>query len=154
MEITDRPAYAYRDDPAVPAFPDAGAVLFVDGDCALCSRWARLVARHDRAGRMRLCPVQSVTGRAVMRHFGLDPDDPASWLCLVDGRAHGGIEGIAVATRMLGGWPALAGRLAMLLPGGWRRWLYARIARNRYGVMGRGDLCALPDPAVRARLIG
>jgi predicted DCC family thiol-disulfide oxidoreductase YuxK len=41
-----------------------------------------------------------------------------------------------------------------LIPPPVGRWLYRRIARNRYAMFGRGDLCALPAPSLRARLIG
>ena len=153
-EVRDHPPYSYRDDPSVPEFPDDGPVLFVDGDCTLCSVWARFVARHDRAGRFRLCAVQTPLGRAVMTHFGLDPDDPESWLCLHEGRATEGMEGIATACRLLGGWVRGVAVLVMLPPAPVRNWLYRRIARNRYRVLGRTDLCALPDEALRARLIG
>lgn len=154
MTPIERPRHAYRADPAVPAFPDEGPVLFVDGDCTLCSVWARFVARHDPLGRFRLCAVQTPLGRAVMGHFGLDPDDPASWLCLHEGYGYEGMEGIAVATRQMGGWPRLIAPLVMAPPAGLRRWLYARMARNRYRLLGRTDLCALPDEALRRRLIG
>lgn len=33
-----------------------------------------------------------------------------------------------------------------------REWLYRRIARNRY-LFGKTDICAAPDPRLRARLL-
>ena len=42
----------------------------------------------------------------------------------------------------------------MLPPRPVRDWLYLRMARNRYALLGRTDLCALPDRELRARLIG
>lgn len=149
----DRPAHSYRDDPTVPAFPDSGPVYFVDGECALCSRWARLIVRLDHSGEARICAVQSPIGRAVLTHYGLDPDDPASWLYLEGGRAYGSMEGIAAAGRRLGGWFGRVTPVLTLPPKPVQDWLYARIARNRYRVLGRTDLCALPDPALRARLL-
>lgn len=149
----DRAPYSYRADPAVPDFPDDGPVFFVDGECALCTRWARLIDRLDRSGTARICPVQSPTGRAMLRHYGLDPDDPASWLYLEHGRAHGSIAGIAAAGRHLGGWLGVLAPLLTLPPRRVQDWLYARIARNRYALLGRADLCALPEPSLRARLI-
>lgn len=154
MEIFDNPSYDYRKDPAVPAFPDDEPVLFVDGNCTLCSLWARFVVRFDRRRRLRLCAVQSPLGRAVLGHFGLDPDDPQSWLCLVEGRGYAGMKGIQVATAEMGGWVRVLGWLLMLPPAPLRRWLYTRLARNRYRLLGRTQLCALPDPDLRARLIG
>jgi predicted DCC family thiol-disulfide oxidoreductase YuxK len=40
-----------------------------------------------------------------------------------------------------------------LLPRPAQDWLYRRLARNRYRLFGRTDICALPDPELRARLI-
>ncbi len=151
--MIERPPYSYRDDPAVPDLPDEGPIFFVDGDCALCSRWAGIVARRDREGVARICPVQGPTGRAVMGHYGLDADDPTTWLYLERGQAYGGMAGIAAAGRRLGGWLRPVAAAIGLLPRGLQGWLYRRMARNRYAVLGWTDLCALPDPEIRARLI-
>jgi predicted DCC family thiol-disulfide oxidoreductase YuxK len=136
----------------VPAFDDAGPVAFVDGTCGLCTRSARLLARLDRSGEVRICPVGSPLGRAVLAHFGLDPDDPDSWLWLEDGRAYTSLDGIVRLGRRVGG----VGRLfavARVLPRPAQDWLYRRIARNRYALAGRTDLCAVPDEGLRRRLL-
>lgn len=145
-------AFSYRDDDAVPAFPDDGPVVFIDGSCGLCSRSARLIARHDRKGEFRICPTQSPTGRAVLQHYGLDADDPESWLYLVDGAAFGSLDAVIRAGARLGGvgWLLQAFRP---LPRRVQDWLYRRIARNRYRLFGRTDICAAPDQALRERLI-
>lgn len=152
--IVDRAPYSYRNDVDVPDFPDTGPVLFVDGQCALCSRWARIITSRDRNDTMRLCPVQTPLGRAILIHFGLDADDPSSWLFLEDGKAFYSIEGVAAAARHLRGWPRWLAPLLMVPPKPVRDWLYRRVALNRYTVFGRSDLCALPDPKLQAKLIG
>ncbi|MEM1345871.1 MAG: DCC1-like thiol-disulfide oxidoreductase family protein [Pseudomonadota bacterium] len=154
MKSLPKPPHSYRADPAVPEFPDTGVVLFVDGTCALCSVWARFVSRYDRHERFRLAAVQSPLGRAMLGHYGLDPDDPDSWLCVHDGHAYEGFDAIAKALSQMSGWPRFFAPLFTLGPRGLRRWVYARIARNRYSVLGRTDMCALPDARLRARLIG
>ena len=40
-----------------------------------------------------------------------------------------------------------------LIPRAAQDWLYQKIARNRFRLFGRKDMCAVPDPALRARLI-
>lgn len=40
-----------------------------------------------------------------------------------------------------------------LLPRPVQDWLYRLIARHRYRLFGRTDMCAVPDPALRARLM-
>ena len=147
-----RPLYSYRDDPAVPPFPDEGPVAFMDGDCALCSFGARLIARFDREERFRICPCLSPTGRAVLAHYGLDPEAPDTWLLLADGQAYTSLNAMIRAGRLVGGVGWLLQPLR-LLPRAVQDWLYKRIALNRYSLFGREDMCALPDPRLRARLI-
>ena len=144
---------SWRDDPAVPEFDDmAGPVAVVDGDCALCSFGAQVIARHDRSGRVRICPARAPLGSALLHHFGLSPDMPESWLFIEDGHGHLALDGVIRLARHLGpaGWPL---RPLALLPRPLRDWIYRRIARNRFALFGRADLCALPDPALRARLL-
>ncbi len=150
-DLLERKAYSYRADPAVPAFDDNGQIAVMDGDCALCSWGARTIARLDHKGTFRLCPVQSRTGDALVRHYGLDPTDPETWLFLEAGRAWSGMEAIIRIGERLGG----AGRLATLLrvlPVGLREWVYRRIARNRYR-FGRSDMCAMADEELKRRLM-
>jgi predicted DCC family thiol-disulfide oxidoreductase YuxK len=149
--LLDRKPYAYRDDPAVPAFDDGGRIAVMDGDCALCSWGARAIARLDRDDAFRICPVQSPVGAALARHYGLEPGDPETWLFLENGEAASGMEAIIRIGERLGG----VGRLATamrILPKGVREWLYRRIARNRYR-LGRSDMCATPDARLRRRLM-
>lgn len=153
MQLADLEPWSYRRDPAVPAFDDSGPVTFMDGECVLCTAGARLIARFDRRGAFHICPVQSPTGRAVLRHYGLEPDDPDSWLYLADGRAHTSLDGIIRAGARIGG-PGWLLQPLRLLPRAAQDWLYRRIARNRYRLFGRTSMCSVPDPRLRARLIG
>ena len=146
-----RTPYSYRDDPAVPAFDDRGQIAVMDGECALCSWGARTIARLDKAESFRICPVESTTGTALVRHYGLDPEDPETWLFIEDGHAWSGMEAIIRIGERLGG----AGRLASLMrvfPRAMREWIYRGIARNRYR-FGRSDICATPDEKLRRRLM-
>jgi predicted DCC family thiol-disulfide oxidoreductase YuxK len=150
-ELHPQPEYSYRTDPAVPAFDDGGPIAVMDGECVLCTLGARTIARLDRARAFRICPVQSPTGTALVRHYGMEPGDPETWLFLDNGRAWSGMEAIIRIGERMGG----AGRLGStmrVLPRSAREWLYRRIARNRFR-FGRTDMCAVPDPDFRARLM-
>src|SRR5262249_61540539 len=92
--LISRAPYSYRVDEAVPGFEDTGPVTVMDGECALCSTGARLIARLDKPGEFRVCRAQSELGAALLRHYGLDPDGPENWLYIVDGRAYPSLDGI------------------------------------------------------------
>lgn len=140
----ERTAHSYRDDPAVPPFPDDQPLVLFDGDCALCSRSARILLRHGPS--VRLAPTQSELGRALLRHYGLSPDDPSTMLVVERGRAIGGSDGVL---RLAAALPPpyrlmVAGRL---VPRPIRDAMYRWVARRRRRLRGRA-WCALPPEGV------
>ena len=149
-----RGPYSYRDDPAVPDFPDDRPLVLFDGDCALCSGSARKILRHDRAGVFRLAPTQSHLGRALLVHYGVDPDDPYTMLVVHDGRARERSDGVlAIAARLPLPWRlAVVGRI---VPRVIRDTAYDFIARRRRRFPGQA-WCALPPHGVdlKDRVLG
>jgi len=150
-DLPARDPFSYRHDPSVPDFDDTGPIAVMDGTCSLCSWGARTIARRDRTGTFRICPVQSPLGTALVRHYGLDPADPETWLLLDGGAASSGMEAILRIGTRLGGIARVAG-VMRILPRRAREWVYRRIARNRFR-FGTTDMCALPDPDLTRRLI-
>lgn len=144
--------YSWRSNASVPAFDDAGTVAFMDGECVLCMTGARLLDRMDRAGRIGISPTQTPLGRAMLAHFGMSATDPDSWLVLHQGKAYTALEAIILLGRVIGG-PAALLRVLVILPKPARNWLYHRIARNRYALLGRRDVCELPTRSLQARLV-
>lgn len=145
-------AFSFRDDPDVPRFDDSAPVAVMDAECAVCSWGAQMIHRLDRSGAVRICPIQTPLGAALMRHYQLDPSDPSSWLFIDEGRAHVDFEAVLHAGRRFGGWAGLTAGLRVF-PRPVRDWLYKRLARNRYALFGRADMCAMPDPAFQSRLL-
>ncbi len=152
MRTIDQKCYSYREDSSVPRFDDRGPIVFMDGECALCSGAARLIAKLDKRGEFRICPIQTDLGQAVIRHYGLDSGNPESWLYLADGNAFASLDAVIAAGARLGG-PGQLLRVLAILPRPVRNWLYRRIARNRYAIFGRAQMCAIPDPALKQRLL-
>jgi predicted DCC family thiol-disulfide oxidoreductase YuxK len=147
-----RPDFSYRSDPQVPTFDDRFPIALMDAECALCCFGARMIDRLDRSGEIRICPVQTALGRAMLSHYGVRVDCPDTWLLLERGRVLGGFEAIIRVGERSGGW----GRgmsLLRILPRSLRMRIYGWIARSRYRWFGRGDLCALPAASLRARLM-
>jgi predicted DCC family thiol-disulfide oxidoreductase YuxK len=145
-------AYSYRNDPAVPAFPDEWPIVIFDGFCALCSGWAQFALRHDSEGKYRFLAAQSDIGRALYIHYGLDPDDYETNILIEDGVAWFKSEG---SIRMIAGlgrpWSMVT--IFRLLPAPIRDRLYEAVARNRLRLFGKREVCYRPDPAHQDRFI-
>lgn len=147
-----RAAYSYRDDPAVPDFPDDRPVIVFDGHCGFCSGWARFVLAHDQKGHFRLLTAQSPLGEALYRHYGLEIRDYETNLLLDGGRAFFKSEAtIRMAEGMGLPW-SLAG-VVRVLPLSWRDRLYGVMARNRLRIAGRTEACMVPSPEQAGRFL-
>lgn len=144
--------YGYRGDPAVPTFPDDRPIIVFDGDCILCSRFARFVLRHDRNQVFRLVPAQTPLGSALYRHYGLNPVDYETNLLIEDGLAFFKSTGsIRIFERL--GLPWSTASVFRVIPWGLRDRLYDWIARNRFRLFGRRDACFLTQPGWEDRFL-
>ena len=145
--------YSYRDDPAVPSFPDDKPVVIFDGLCALCSGSAAFVLRHDAHAAFRLLPAQSPLGHALYVHYGLDPKNYQTMILLSDGVAWFASEAAIRIAQGLGFPWSLAVALRVV-PRALRDRVYMWIARNRLRWFGARESCYMPDTRFADRMIG
>jgi predicted DCC family thiol-disulfide oxidoreductase YuxK len=145
-------SFNYRERPGAPDFPEDRPILIFDGDCVLCSRFARFILRHDRRGVFRLMAAQSPLGQAVFRHLGLDPVSFETNVLLERGRARFKADGTIRAGVLLGFPWSLISVLRVLPRAGLDR-LYDLIARNRLKWFGVQSACYLADPRYADRFL-
>jgi predicted DCC family thiol-disulfide oxidoreductase YuxK len=110
------------------------------------------VLRVDRQGRYRLLPAQSALGRALYRHYGLDPENYETNILLKDGCAYFKADGSIRMAQGLG-FPWSLAVAARVLPARLREALYDIVARNRFAIFGRSDVCYAPRPEYRDRFL-
>jgi len=147
-----RAAYSYRNDPAVPRFPDDRPIVVFDGYCALCTGFAQFVLRHDPAAKFRLLAAQSILGRALYEHYGLDPQDYETNILIADGIAWFKSEAaIRIAEGL--GWPWSVLGCLRVLPRPARDVAYDVVARNRLRLFGKRTSCYAPAAGARDRFL-
>ena len=126
------------------------AILLFDGHCHLCHGWVRFVLERKKGDNFDFEPLQSDKGKALLQAHGLD----AQWLnslVLIDGervllRSDGAL---GVFDRLGGGWRLLAA-VARVFPLWLRDWVYNGVAKVRYRIFGRSEVCLLPTRSKRA----
>ncbi|RZJ06558.1 MAG: thiol-disulfide oxidoreductase DCC family protein [Rubrivivax sp.] len=127
-------------------------IIVFDAQCLLCSRWVRFVLRHDRERRFRFASMQGATGRRLLAAHGLSVDNLQT-LLLVDG--HRAWQHTAAILRVLHGlgWPWRLAWSGWLVPAFLRDIAYRWVARRRYKIFGRSELCLQPEPADATRFL-
>ena len=126
----------------------ARPVILFDGACHLCSGFVRFVLARDPSGQFAFAPLQSQFARQRLCSLHLNS------IVLVDGDRVDYAETAVrrILSRLTPPWPSLA-RIAGWLPAPLLAWGYRVIARRRYLLFGRDDVCTLPCPGARDRFL-
>ncbi|MEJ0067826.1 MAG: DCC1-like thiol-disulfide oxidoreductase family protein [Pseudomonadota bacterium] len=112
----------------------------------------RFLAPRDRAGKLWFAAVQSRTGQAVLARSGLPTDRFDSFVFLEAGRLYFKSDAVFRLVRyMTWPWPVLV--IGRLLPRPIADWLYDCVARNRYRLFGRKDVCMMPSAELVRRFL-
>jgi predicted DCC family thiol-disulfide oxidoreductase YuxK len=140
-------------DRATDAIAAAHPIIVFDAQCVLCSANAQFVLRHDRRGHFRLASMQGEVGAALYRRFGIDPGDPESMIVVEGTRLYRDSDAILAIYAGLGGpWRALSA-IGRLMPRILRDPMYRWIARHRYRLFGRREVCWAPSAKDAERVL-
>lgn len=133
-------------------------IFLYDGVCGLCNRMVQFILRHDAKEIFRFAALQSELAGGVLARHGENAADLDTVYVVVNGGSDSESllkrsEAVIFVLRELGGvWP-IAAWILRCFPGRVRDWLYGLMARYRYRVFGRYDVCARPEERVRQRFI-
>jgi len=120
-------------------------VVLFDGVCKLCNGSVNFVIRRDRKGRLKLAPLQSDYGRAVLKKHAMELNSMDSMMLLEGGRLTVKSTALIRISKYFGGaWPLCM--IVLIIPRYIRDFIYDIIAKNRYRWFGKYDTCRLPDP--------
>jgi predicted DCC family thiol-disulfide oxidoreductase YuxK len=131
-------------------WPDDDVILY-DGVCVFCSRWVRFVAVRDRERRFRFTAIQSGYGTRLARAFGINPDDPDTNAVVHGGEVFFKSDAALTVLSLLPGWRWV--RVLRSVPKPLRDALYNLVARNRYQIFGKYEVCFVPDVEFRGRVM-
>lgn len=133
-------------------------LVFYDGVCGLCDRFVQFLLARDRRGRLRFAPLQGELARRELEAPGQPPADSDSIVVIAGWHSPASrrlIRSRAVlhAVGELGpGWLLLT-VVARIVPRRVGDAAYAALARRRYGLFGRLDVCTVPRPEWRDRFL-
>ncbi len=129
--------------------PDSNrAVILFDGVCHLCNGFVQFVLRRDAQSQFDFAPLQSEFGRRSLAGAGWD----SVVLVENDQRYEAEAAVLRILSRLTAPWPQIATALSWL-PKPLLRWGYRTIARYRYALFGRDEVCILPRPEWKGRFL-
>jgi predicted DCC family thiol-disulfide oxidoreductase YuxK len=125
-------------------------VVLFDGVCKLCNGSVNFILPRDSKGRLKLAPLQSDYGRAVLKEHRKNLNALDSMMLLEGERLTAKSTAVIRISKYLdGAWPLCM--VALVIPPFIRDFVYDIIAKNRTRWFGKYDTCRLPDPKYKAR---
>lgn len=134
----------------VSTLPDF-LVLF-DGVCNLCNGAVVFIIKRDKAGKIMFASLQSELGRAQLIRNGLDPDALHSIIVIENGKLFQRSDAVLhIAAKMDGAWSWLW--IFRIIPRFFRDPLYDLVARFRYKMFGKKDVCMIPTAELKKQFV-
>lgn len=130
------------------------SIIFFDGVCNLCNGLVDFLMRKDRHAHFVFASLQGQTAKELL-FSGRSPQasDINSVIYLCEGNVHRSSTALIYILRDLGGWCSWLATLLLLVPRPIRDLVYEAVARNRYRIFGKRDICRFPTPEERARFL-
>jgi predicted DCC family thiol-disulfide oxidoreductase YuxK len=139
------------DNLAIGGLPAPNLIVF-DGVCVLCNGFVQFVLRNDKDQTFKFLIAQSTQGEALYARLGLKHGDYDTNLVFIHGQLFEKLDAFLAVMKQLG-WPWRLVLPLKYLPLPIKNWLYDRIARNRYWLFGKRDVCMVPDVSIKSRFL-
>ena len=124
-------------------------ILFFDGVCNLCSGVVTFILNHEKDQDLLFAPLQSAPGQQVSANLEAKLD---SLILLEKGQLYVRSDAaLKVAKHLRKPYSWL--HFLSFLPRGLRDMVYDLIARNRYRLFGKKDICMVPNPTLKSRFL-
>lgn len=125
-------------------------IIFFDGLCHLCNGFVDFLIKKDQKGHFQFAPLQGETAAKLLSFE--ERAHLESVILLEGGKKHSRSEAVLKVLCGLGGAYRLFA-VGYLLPSFIRDAFYAWIAKNRYAWFGHREVCRLPEPHEKERLL-
>lgn len=139
--------------------PDTSSntLVLYDGVCGLCNGLNQFLLKRDPNDHFRFASLQSEFSASLLKRYDISAVD-LDTIYVVAGYGQPSQRLLArsdailhVLSRLGGGWGLL--RIGRMLPKSLRDALYNLVARNRYRVFGKYDVCLMPEEKYRRKFL-
>jgi predicted DCC family thiol-disulfide oxidoreductase YuxK len=133
-------------------------ILLYDGVCGLCNRFVQFILRRDRNAIFRFASLQSPFAARILARHGVNPTALDTVYVVLNYELPNESllsrsDAALFVIQLVGGLWRPAASLLRLLPRFLRDPAYNLVARHRYRIFGRSQVCTLPRDADHSRFL-
>lgn len=127
------------------------SIVFFDGVCGLCNTSVDWILKKDKGALHLFSPLQGSAASLVLSPFELR--DLSTVVLLKKGRLYRRSEAISEILIELSGIWRWLGYFLKRVPSPLRNLGYDLVAKKRYAIFGKKEVCRIPTPEERSRFI-
>jgi len=128
------------------------SIILFDGVCNFCNYWVNFIIDRDKQNIFKFAALQSEKGRDLLDKFSLPKDDFDSFILISDAKIFIKSSAAFEIAKHLSGWPKLFFHFKFL-PRSFTDFLYNLVAKNRYKIFGKKDVCRIPTPEEKSKFL-
>jgi predicted DCC family thiol-disulfide oxidoreductase YuxK len=133
-------------------------ILLYDGVCGLCNRLVQFILRRDRKAIFQFASLQGALATRILTRHAANPSNLDTIYVVLnhelpDEDLLSRSEAVLFVLTQLGGPWRLLASAGRLLPKSLRDAAYNTVARHRYRIFGRSELCTLPRDQDHSRFL-
>ena len=118
-------------------------IILFDGVCNFCNFWVNFIIYRDKNDTYQFAAMQSDSGQNLLKEFKLNTDDFDSFVLIVNDKQYTKSTAALMISKNLKSIVKLLYPL-IILPEAFRDFFYNLIAKNRYKLFGKRDVCRIP----------
>ena len=118
-------------------------IILFDGVCNFCNFWVNFIINRDKNDTYQFATMQSDSGQRLLQKFRLNSNDFDSFVLIVNDKHFTKSTAALMIIKNLESIVKLLYPLT-ILSGPIRDFIYDLIAKNRYKLFGKRDVCKIP----------
>lgn len=127
-------------------------IILFDAKCVLCSANAQFILKHDKLEQFMLASMQGEVGQKLYLEHGMDPKNPTTMI-VIDGDKMRQDSDAVISIYETLGYPWRIVGLCRIIPTFLRDPVYRWIARNRYRIFGKREVCWVASEQYSSRVL-
>jgi predicted DCC family thiol-disulfide oxidoreductase YuxK len=127
-------------------------IVLFDGVCNLCNGLVLFIIKRDPAGKFKFASLQSEIAQDWLARYGLAKKEFESIVLIREGRYYlKSTAALKIFRELRGFWKTLY--VFIWVPRPMRDFIYDLIAKSRYRIFGKRDVCMIPTPELEKRFL-
>lgn len=128
------------------------AIVLFDGVCNFCNSSVNFFIERDSKKYFKFAPLQSEIADELSLKYDIDRENVDSIILIEDDKAYTySTAALKIAKNLDGIWSL--GYAFIIVPEFIRDFFYKLIAKNRYKIFGKKDVCMIPTPELKERFL-